>query len=365
MLHLDGRSENIQSPAFEKALHRMADLLGGGIVDVALQEDHAVAVGAGGGHLSDDDAQDIGKFRRIAGAGAVADFGDGHGRYRAIRGGEMGQDGRGGRREQLEIAGAGQHGGLGLTKQFGRRGGGNRQNTMGTANGPGADGQRGTENFLDFEGIEADAGGDDIDDRIDGADFVEVNLVDGFVVDGGLDPAEVVEDGDGVVFGGGGNGTAVDQATDIRQGPMGVGGRRMRMGRMFKRMVRMGMVVIVRVTMAVLIPVRGPRGRGNPGLEARGGDTLSHHGFDMELHRADGQRIQLADQIVTIDAGIQHRGDDHVPAGAGETIKIGDIHSCRPFLFEYDYAFSGGKCKRLHLPVRPGSPAEWMRHRQP
>lgn len=359
VLHLDRRSENIQSSAFEKGIHCMADLFGGGIVDVTLQQDHAVAVGAIDCGLSDDDSQDIGEIVGIAGTGAVADFGNGHGGHRAIGRSEMGQDGRGGGREQLEIARAGQHGGPGLAEQFGRRGGGNGQNAVGAADGSGADGKRGTENLLDLEGIEANAGGDNIDDRIDGADLVEMNLIDGFVVDGGLDPAEVVEDGDGAVFGGGGNGAAVDQAPDVRKGTMGVGGWRMGMIRMVVSMVRMGMAVVVGMAVAVIIPCGG--GRGTPGLEPCSGDSFTHHGFDLELYRAYRQRVQLADQIVAIDAGIQHRGDDHVPASAGETIKISDIHSCRPFLFEYDYASNGGKCKCLHSPIQPGRPVEWMK----
>ncbi len=57
--------------------------------------------------------------------------------------------------------------------------------------------------FVDGEGVDAGGGGDDVDDGVDCAYFVEVDFFDGDVVDLGFGGAEEFEGVDGGLFDGG------------------------------------------------------------------------------------------------------------------------------------------------------------------
>ena len=68
------------------------------------------------------------------------------------------------------------------------------------------------------EVLDAGAGADDIDDGVDRADFVEVDLLDGDVVDFGFGGAEQLEGADGEVLHGLGEGGGVDEVADDGEG---------------------------------------------------------------------------------------------------------------------------------------------------
>src|SRR6266403_1071088 len=57
-----------------------------------------------------------------------------------------------------------------------------------------SDVERGACEFLDAEGVKADAGAYDVYDRVDGADFVKMNLLKGHVVNAGFGFAQFFED---------------------------------------------------------------------------------------------------------------------------------------------------------------------------
>ena len=70
---------------------------------------------------------------------------------------------------------------------------------------------RGEQNHcVDRECVDAGGGGDDVDDCVDCADFVEVNFFDGDVVDFGFRGPEEFEGLDGGLFDWGGEWSSVD-----------------------------------------------------------------------------------------------------------------------------------------------------------
>ena len=71
---------------------------------------------------------------------------------------------------------------------------------------------------LIFYGVDAGGDGDDVDDSVNGADFVEVDFFYGDVVDFGFGGAEEFEGVDGGLFDGGSEGCGVDQVADDGEG---------------------------------------------------------------------------------------------------------------------------------------------------
>src|SRR4029077_9306107 len=53
---------------------------------------------------------------------------------------------------------------------------------------------------FDAQGREADTRSDNVDDRVDGADFVEVNLLERHVMDSGFGYTKIAEDGGGTLL---------------------------------------------------------------------------------------------------------------------------------------------------------------------
>ena len=135
---------------------------------------------------------------------------------------------------------------------------------------------------IDFEQVERDRGTDDIGDRIGGAYFVEVDLLDGGLVDLGLGRAEFAENSDGVAAGGFGEVGAADQFLDVRE-------------------------------VAMLLGLFGL----DPKLGA--GDAAALHLFEgyggVDLERRDG----IGDSV-RIGSGIGESPDEHVAAESGEGV---------------------------------------------
>ena len=76
----------------------------------------------------------------------------------------------------------------------------------------------------DLQVVNARAGGDDVDDGVDGSNFVEVDVVDGNIVDFGLGFAEQLEGADGGLLDGCGERRALNQgANGGERAAMGVG----------------------------------------------------------------------------------------------------------------------------------------------
>ena len=97
----------------------------------------------------------------------------------------------------------------------------------------------------------SDGGADDVDDGVDGANFVEVDIFDGHGVDAGFGFAEELEGAGGASFYGGGERRGLDDGEDRGEGAVVLMGVfvRMRMG----VNGAVGVGVFVRVAMLVIV----------------------------------------------------------------------------------------------------------------
>jgi hypothetical protein len=150
----------------------------------------------------------------------------------------------------------------------------------------GADVERGAGEFVDAEKFEADAGADDVDDGIDRADFVKMDLLDGQVVDFGFGFGEAGEDFAGA-FGGAGRELRFFNAIQNDRKPA--------------------------VVMAF----------GGRDMHVRGENLAALHFFRGDGPAFETKFAQLGFDGAQIGAGVDQRAEDHVAADAGEAIEIG------------------------------------------
>lgn len=217
---------------------------------------------------------------------------------------------------------------------------------------------------LRIEGVDGGAPGDDVDDGVDGADLVEVDLVDGDVVDPGFGGAEEIEGLEGEVFDGFGEGGRADEVADGGEGAaMGVlvWLVLMRVGLVCVGLVCVGfgVGVFVRVGVAGLVKVLRPgvvlvvvfvvvlldRGVGGSGggcggfgvgvpvlvrmcfgevavledVDLCGGDAGAVDLFDLE----GGTEVERGDDVVQDlgrDADVDQGSEKHVAGDAGEAV---------------------------------------------
>ena len=209
-----GGTRDVERAGFEQALHGIAEDLRAEVVDIGFDHGDGGRFGAVFG-FAEQDAQHVGVVREIVVAGAVADARDPHGRHHAEglapvwsttaapvgvvsstagprRRPAFGQQARGGGR------GHGQHAVLGL-------------------DGAAADVDGRADDGGDAQLVEGHAGADDVGDGIGRADFVEVDLLDGNLVDGGFGLAQTLEHGGGVLFDAIGQSRLVDHLQDVRE----------------------------------------------------------------------------------------------------------------------------------------------------
>ena len=146
---------------------------------------------------------------------------------------------------------------------------------------------------IDSEQIEADRRTHDVDDRIDGADLVKVNLGQVDPVHARLGLAQLHEDPLGQVFLARREDALVDDRLD---------------------MVPVAMGVLVR---------RDDLRIGRP-------ESAPAHGLERELARQAQARHGLLDGPA-IDAGIDQGRQGHVAGNAAETIEIADSHALTPY----------------------------------
>ena len=187
--------------------------------------------------FADAEAENVGKVFGVARAGTVADVLDAHGGLEAEGGSECSDEcGAGGGDELFfDVGGVGGE----AAEQVGGGGCGNGEASVGAVDHAATYVEGGAVPLLDTESVNAGGGGDDVDDCVDRAYFVEVNFFYGDVVDFGFGGAEEFEGVDGGLFDGGGEGSGVDQVADDAEGAaMGV-------------VVGMGVLVIVIVGMIV------------------------------------------------------------------------------------------------------------------
>jgi hypothetical protein len=140
-------------------------------------------------------------------------------------GGEGAEEGSSGGGDELffDVGGVGRE----AAEEVGGGGGGDREAAVGAVDHAAAyvqggampvDGLAGLGEGLGFESVDAGAAGDDVDDGVDCAYFVEVDLVDVDVVNLGFGGSEEFEDADGGPLDGGGEVGGLDEGADYAEG---------------------------------------------------------------------------------------------------------------------------------------------------
>jgi len=113
---------------------------------------------------------------------------------------------------------------------------------VGALDGAAADVEGRGEPAIDAEEFGSGGGADDVDDSVDGADFMEVDALDGDGMDGGFGFAEELEGADCALLYGLGEGGVADDAEDYGEGAVGL--------------VGVLVIMVVRVIVRVLMRVR-------------------------------------------------------------------------------------------------------------
>lgn len=177
--------------------------------------------------MSEGGAEDVGSGGVMARAESVTN----------ALGGEMGeglkafgklgeQGGAGGGEHFVRFVALGERNATG-GEDFQGGGGGQGEASVGTADKTGAFDNGAGQHAGSAEGIEGEAGADDIDDGIDGADLMELDVLGGATVDFTFGDGDPLEDGQGAFLDPGVEGALGDQAADLGMGTtvgMGLGG---------------------------------------------------------------------------------------------------------------------------------------------
>ncbi len=215
--HGDGGEHDVERAKGEGGFGDVGDDLRGEIVEGGFEDGDGVG-GVFGSLVgfAEGEAEDVGEVFGVAGACAVADVLDAHGGLRA-EGGVEGADesGTGGGDQFLfDMGGVGGE----SAEQVGGGGRGDGEAAVGAIDHAATDVERGGVPAVDVERVDSGAGGNDIDDGIDGADFVEVDFFDVDVMDFGFGGAEEFEGVDGGLLDGSGEAGGLDEGADGGEG---------------------------------------------------------------------------------------------------------------------------------------------------
>ena len=201
LLHLHGRVEHFQRARGVERVHQVAEDLRVHVVDLALEDDDGVerarVRGPGSGirvvgmALTHQHANDVRRLCQLAVAGAVTDLVHAHRWHGAKRRRVLGQNQRPGRRQQLGLNSRGID--RSILQQRDRRRCRHRKHAVRRSHHAAADVERRHDNAVGVEPLEREHGADNVDDGIDGANFVEVHLVDRHAMDAGFGSREAMK----------------------------------------------------------------------------------------------------------------------------------------------------------------------------
>ncbi len=160
----------------------------------------------------------------------------------------------------------------------------------------------GRKDAVDAQSMDADAKGDDVDDGINGADFVEGDFVGGHSVNLPLGDGDAVKDGERPGLNLIGQRRAIDEVFDLG------------------------------VAAPVIMPVRCSRGKirnwgdGIDGLEVdvkfRAGDVLAGGAVDAEfVFAGQSESSQIGFEVMWIETEVDECGDGHVAADTGKAVE--------------------------------------------
>ena len=183
---------------------------------------------------------------------------------------------------------------------------------MGAAHGAAADRDGGGDHLVRADHFHQQTAAHHVGHGVERANLVEVDLVDGSVVDLRLRLGDQGVDLAGIRLDGVGQIEVLDNAADVVQVPM---------------LMMMGVIVSVFVLMPVcifqlLVAVHGHAHMGAVDTAALGGSSL-------HVHTGKPQRIHLPDKLIPVDQ-LAEGTHEHVTRGAHAAFQIQGSHECGP-----------------------------------
>ena len=193
---------------------------------------------------------------------------------------------------------------------------------MRTVNESAADRQGLGVHFVDAEQLEPHAASDDVDNRVQRADLVEVDTLNVDAMDPRLGFAETLEN----TAGGGLDGcrklALVDESKDGAEGSVrtvAIGSVPVPVLVLVLVPVPVLVLVLVPVPLLVLMPVLGLRHHS----EARARERATNHAFAADPVAFEPEPSEFAAQIVDGEAGVDEGSEDHVAARAAGRLEVG------------------------------------------
>ncbi len=189
-----------------------------------------------------------------------------------------------------------------------------------------ADVQRGAHDAIGVEPLERVDGPDDVDNRVERADFVQVYLVDRDLMDGRFGFSQTMEERLRAILACRRKRRALDKPVDLRQaamGMMGMGDRRRRV--LVGVRVRMSVIVTVFIVvmMDMIVVTAGVSGGAVFIDDELGGrDTGAKHAPGRDRGSVDGKAAQRAAQLFERQAGVEEGAQHHIARRAVETVEI-------------------------------------------
>ncbi len=201
------------------------------------------------------------------------------------------------------------------TPENGQSGGGrNRIGTVCTMNGAGTIHRRTGSDPVNAHTLHSDAGTDDIDDGIDRADLVKMNLFDRFAMNGGLGFADPAKDRDRALLHRTVQSAGFDHIAD--------GGERTSV-----MVMAVGMTAMAVMMMAVVVAMIVRVVRGNMHLDMNPGDgaALSAGNLDF-IGVGKTEQGQIVPEVPGLQPQIDHRGEKHVAADPRYAVDVQFAH---------------------------------------
>ena len=314
-LHEGRHVMHVQRAGVEQGIHRQSERFSGGVVDVGLDNRDPGGRGVSGGGLLDQHrAKDV-RHAEVAFARAEADLLDREGFRQGGTCPDRGGD-RGARRcDHFALHGedAEREPGGGCDVRY--RGDGDRKLSVLALHEPGPFVQSRYDDVVDAEVVEADRGGCDVDDGVDGADFVEMHLFDRLAVRFGFrfgDDAKYLQCESA---GAGRQAAAVQDGSDIRQIPVHVGMMVVPVLVMVF-MAFMRMIVFLMAVMPVFVVQLDVERTGVDTVRVRAGDR---DGIPLHIQAFEGGK-----QFDLRSAEVEQGSHGHVAADAGRAFEVKD-----------------------------------------
>ena len=220
LFHLDRRREKFDRARLEQFLFGVTDDFGRDVVEIRFELDDFVGLRQRRA-FADEQPQQVGSVGEVAATGSVADRFDGHRRQGRVSCDERFQNRRTGWRGQFGLDR--QIDERDAFEQLGRAGSRDWANAVSDLDASASRRHRTRNDFIDAEQVKSDRRSNDVHDRVDRADFVEMNLVERRAMHAGFGLGDVLEDFQselllrlGQFFG------SLDQLDDVGEVPVSV-----------------------------------------------------------------------------------------------------------------------------------------------